>query len=241
MAECSLSWKVAVPTHVLLTVSALEWMLTPAKSSYIKGVSTNSSLAGMIGVSVDYCSTSPRGTGPHSRRARPSLGIPSRNRCASASTMRYVDVTSNDLQREYHLARAKPRHITPQPKAPTISPRTGFGRRHRLSALRSTCHRDVPAVPARWPSAALLRSTFQSAHQNPRPNPQTQPARITGRDWPYKSATRRKATTLPSLGHSGKGGRCVRLSVAVLRRFDVADLNDGQKQWTIGSQLPTRR
>ena len=41
-------------------------------------------------------------------------------------TMRYVDVTSNDLQREYHLARAKPRLITPQPKAPTISPRTGL-------------------------------------------------------------------------------------------------------------------
>ncbi|MGD0417881.1 MAG: site-specific integrase [Terriglobales bacterium] len=41
-------------------------------------------------------------------------------------TMRYVDVTSNDLQREYHLARLKPRHITPQPKAPTISPRPGL-------------------------------------------------------------------------------------------------------------------
>jgi integrase len=41
-------------------------------------------------------------------------------------TMRYVDVTSNDLQREYHLAREKPRHIVPQPKAPTISPRTGL-------------------------------------------------------------------------------------------------------------------
>jgi hypothetical protein len=41
-------------------------------------------------------------------------------------TMRYVDVTSNDLQREYHLARAKPRHLIPQPKAPTISPRIGL-------------------------------------------------------------------------------------------------------------------
>ena len=41
-------------------------------------------------------------------------------------TMRYVDVTSTDLQREYHLAHSKPRHITPQPKAPTISPRIGL-------------------------------------------------------------------------------------------------------------------
>jgi site-specific recombinase XerD len=42
-------------------------------------------------------------------------------------TMRYVDVTSNDLQREYHLAREKPRHLIPPPKAPTLSPRAGLG------------------------------------------------------------------------------------------------------------------
>jgi hypothetical protein len=41
-------------------------------------------------------------------------------------TMRYVDVTSSDLQREYHLAREKPRHLIPQAKAPTISPRAGL-------------------------------------------------------------------------------------------------------------------
>jgi hypothetical protein len=41
-------------------------------------------------------------------------------------TMRYIDVTSNDVQREFHLARSQPRHLTPQPKVPTISPRTGF-------------------------------------------------------------------------------------------------------------------
>jgi hypothetical protein len=41
-------------------------------------------------------------------------------------TMRYVDVTSSDLQREYHLARERPRHLIPQQKAPTISPRAGL-------------------------------------------------------------------------------------------------------------------
>ena len=41
-------------------------------------------------------------------------------------TMRYVDITSNDLQREYRMAREKPRHLMPQPKAPTTSPRTGL-------------------------------------------------------------------------------------------------------------------
>jgi hypothetical protein len=34
-------------------------------------------------------------------------------------TMRYVDVTLTDLQREFELARTKPRHLAPQPK---ISP-----------------------------------------------------------------------------------------------------------------------
>jgi len=41
-------------------------------------------------------------------------------------TMRYVDVTGNDLQREFHIARLRPRHLAPQPKAPTISPRAGL-------------------------------------------------------------------------------------------------------------------
>ncbi len=41
-------------------------------------------------------------------------------------TMRYVDVTGNDLQREFHRARSQPRHLAPQPKAPTVSPRAGL-------------------------------------------------------------------------------------------------------------------
>jgi site-specific recombinase XerD len=41
-------------------------------------------------------------------------------------TMRYVDVAGSDLQREFHLARSQPRHLAPQPKAPSISPRGGL-------------------------------------------------------------------------------------------------------------------
>ena len=41
-------------------------------------------------------------------------------------TMKYVQVAGNDLQREFHLARSQPRHLAPQPKAPTISPRAGL-------------------------------------------------------------------------------------------------------------------
>jgi integrase len=34
-------------------------------------------------------------------------------------TMRYVDVALTDLEREFQLARSKPRHLAPQPKTPT--------------------------------------------------------------------------------------------------------------------------
>ena len=91
----------------------------------------------------------------------------------------------------------------PLPASPTTESANNFtphrfGRRHRLAALRSTCHRDVPSVPTRWPSAALPRPPFESAHQNPRANSQTQRARITGRDWPYKSPTRKKRNSPPA-------------------------------------------
>jgi hypothetical protein len=42
-------------------------------------------------------------------------------------TMRYLDVALTDLQREFHAARSLPRHIAPQPRAHTVSPRTGLG------------------------------------------------------------------------------------------------------------------
>jgi hypothetical protein len=41
-------------------------------------------------------------------------------------TMRYLDVGLNDLQREFQLARSKPRHLVPQPKAPLAPLRPGF-------------------------------------------------------------------------------------------------------------------
>jgi integrase len=40
-------------------------------------------------------------------------------------TMRYLDVALTDLQREFELARSKPRHLVPQPKAP-FAPRSGL-------------------------------------------------------------------------------------------------------------------
>ena len=41
-------------------------------------------------------------------------------------TMRYVEVASTDLQREFHMARSQPRHLAPQPKAPIVTVRAGL-------------------------------------------------------------------------------------------------------------------
>jgi integrase len=41
-------------------------------------------------------------------------------------TMRYLDVALTDLQREFELARSKPRHLTPQPKASPARLRAGL-------------------------------------------------------------------------------------------------------------------
>jgi hypothetical protein len=41
-------------------------------------------------------------------------------------TMKYVQVTGDDLQREFHLACSQPRHLAPQPKASTRSSRAGL-------------------------------------------------------------------------------------------------------------------
>ena len=41
-------------------------------------------------------------------------------------TMRYLDVVLTDLQREFELARTKPRHLVPQPTVPFVSLRPGL-------------------------------------------------------------------------------------------------------------------
>jgi len=41
-------------------------------------------------------------------------------------TMHYLDVALTDLEREFRMARAKPRHLAPQPKSSSPQPRSGF-------------------------------------------------------------------------------------------------------------------
>jgi hypothetical protein len=67
-------------------------------------------------------------------------------------TMRYVDVALTDLQREFQLARAKPRHLIPPPKTSLTSVRTGFTgvldsiihTQHVLEMFRRTLPDDNP-------------------------------------------------------------------------------------------------
>src|SRR5215831_5862703 len=65
-----------------------------------------------------------------SEMARAGVGLPALMKLLGhvnpEMTMRYVDVAGTDLQREFHLARSQPRHLAPQPKAPSVSPRCGL-------------------------------------------------------------------------------------------------------------------
>jgi len=36
-------------------------------------------------------------------------------------TMQYIEITQQDLQREFQLARSQPRHIAPHPKVPPVT------------------------------------------------------------------------------------------------------------------------
>src|ERR1039457_7190712 len=59
-------------------------------------------------------------------------------------TLCYLEVAVADLQREYQLARSKPRHLVPQPKTSLASVRTGLdgvidslvAAQHRLEMFR---------------------------------------------------------------------------------------------------------
>ena len=68
-------------------------------------------------------------------------------------TMRYVDVTLTDLQREFQLARSQPRHLAPQPKTSSAPLRTGRdGLIDSLLAAQNlmlVVRRSLPNGPAR--------------------------------------------------------------------------------------------
>jgi len=89
-------------------------------------------------------------------------------------TMRYLDVVLTDLQREFELARSKPRHLAPQPKASFASLRTGLGGviDSLLAAqhvLEMFCQTDFLAVAS---TASLTASPKSSAKRDSSRHPE---------------------------------------------------------------------
>ena len=104
--------------------------------------------------------------------------------------MRYVDVTGNDLQREFHLARSQPRHLAPQPKAPTVSPRPGLdGVADALLSAQHAIEMFRRPLPEGFPRRCLdrLANRLTKILSEVR---KLDPRRITGRDWPDKPTIR---------------------------------------------------
>ena len=65
-------------------------------------------------------------------------------------TLRYVEITQNDLQREFHLARQTPRHLIPRPASPPSADPDGV---------------DAAAVVERLSTAARVPGLYR--RQNP--------------------------------------------------------------------------
>jgi len=65
--------------------------------------------------------------------------------------MQYLDVTLNDLQRAFELARSKPRHLVPQPRVSSAPLREGLdgvidsllSAQHVLEMFRRTLPKDT--------------------------------------------------------------------------------------------------
>jgi Phage integrase family len=55
-------------------------------------------------------------------------------------TLRYLDVTQSDLQREYHLARTHPRHLAPSPPTPLAASPASADPAGLLNSLQSAQH-----------------------------------------------------------------------------------------------------
>ena len=95
-------------------------------------------------------------------------------------TMHYLDVALTDLQREFELARSKPRHLAPQPKASFAFLRTGLGGviDSLLAAqhvLEMFCQTDFLAVAS---TASLTASPKSSAKRDSSRHPEN------GQRWP---------------------------------------------------------
>jgi integrase len=79
-----------------------------------------------------------------------------------AMTMRYVDVALTDLEREFQLARSKPRHLAPQPRTPSATSRKGLdGLIDALLAAQHVMEMVRRSLPNGNPRNRLLRLSIR--------------------------------------------------------------------------------
>jgi site-specific recombinase XerD len=55
-------------------------------------------------------------------------------------TLQYIEITQQDLQREYHRARSQPRHLVPTPRGKSLASQSSVDLAGLLDSLRSTQH-----------------------------------------------------------------------------------------------------
>jgi integrase len=82
-------------------------------------------------------------------------------------TMRYVDVTLTDLQREFQLARSQPRHLTPQPKT-SSAPLVATSSSTPCSSLRISCGCCAAHRQTGIPALASTGSQTDSPRSSPK-------------------------------------------------------------------------
>ena len=103
-------------------------------------------------------------------------------------TLQYLEITQQDLQREFHLALSHPRHLVPSRTTPPgPAPSRRFIRPDRLFDDGSARARDLSSQRYRSFRTPSSRSPCQSHRQNPHSNQKTQTLLKMGRDWPVKS------------------------------------------------------
>jgi hypothetical protein len=93
-------------------------------------------------------------------------------------TLHYLEITQSDLQREYQLARAHPRHLVPSPPTPLAASPASLDPAGILNSLQSAQHvleMFRRPLPEGFSRRLLDRLASQPPHQNHHRNPQTRP------------------------------------------------------------------
>jgi hypothetical protein len=144
--------------------------------------------------------------------------------------MQYLDVTLNDLEQAFELARSKPRHLGSAAEGvvrPPSWPRWG----DRFFARYSTCVGDVPPLAAKRHFPTSPRPALQPPHQNSYRSTQAGDALRMGRDWPEMSRNRKSGSQYfaPSVCTSGRTNGNGKRKARTAKTFVIVTLDKSCK------------